>query len=280
MGCKPTPFHRPFGTTDRSVGSVGLPGSGKSTTLTALMLDAHAAAPGFMLAADAGGRIPRQLPDGRPTGLVRYASPRGPAPSVASQIAAMRERFSVDARGIHVLRGTDATPLLALAQDLVSSTATDEDANGDAMAIPVRVLVDEAMLWEEIASERLGDNAKDILVSRRWAHVELFWGTQSPERIHMLAFQMASELRCFRIDSMAALRRMRDGGIPENVLGALPKLRAPPPANQDPAHPRDCLTWIRGATGFVVVNLVDGTIPPAFLPAAPEQPEIALPCTG
>jgi hypothetical protein len=209
---------------DLIVGYVGVAGTGKSTSAThRLMLLGKQC---YTLAHDANASLPDTLPDGTPTGLIRYSSKpvyelEAQEKEEKRQLAELRKNLKRHPHGIHAVSSRDAAPLLRLACEV---SAKSFEAHGGERGTPCCVLVDEIVACDDATPHRLGPTLRDVLARRRHLGIGLLWTAQSPRLCHYQLFALSTELVMFRINDPRDIQHMVKSGVPERYALQLPSL--------------------------------------------------------
>lgn len=192
------------------IGGIGPVGCGKTTLIMRRAVEL-ARTPAYVIAQDANENLPTRLkPDGTPTGLVRHDS-----------IASVRASLRTDGGGIHAISTLDANGVILLAEEV---SAASLKAHGGKRGVPSVVVLDEIVAVRDAKPNYLGDTLSDLLLRRRHHHCALLYTTQSPRRCHYALFDQATELYLFRMRGRRDLSRLEEGGVPDEILSALPNL--------------------------------------------------------
>lgn len=203
----------PVGQWNHAIGVLGVPGCGKSTYAASLALELGAT-PAYLLAHDPTWRIPPTLPDGRTVPLRRHAT-----------IEICRAALAKDATGLHAPTATDGAAILNFACALAAASKGGEIVPLGKEAVPVVVLIDEAVAIEHSGPGRLREELLEVLVGRRHKHVALIYTVQSPRLVDVSLLSMATRLVMFRLIDEKSRDRLRDeAGVPEALLDQLATL--------------------------------------------------------
>jgi hypothetical protein len=198
------------GNWNHCIGAIGPVGCGKTTLLMRRAVEL-ARTPAYVVAQDANANLPATLkPDNTPTGIVRHDS-----------IDSVRLHLRADGRGIHAVSTLDANQVILFAEQLAQASLK---AHGGQRGVPSVVILDEIVAVKDAKPNYLGDVLSDLLLRRRWHHTALLYTTQSPRRCHYALFDQATELYLFRMRGRKDLSRLEEGGVPDEVIAALPTL--------------------------------------------------------
>lgn len=200
----------PKGEFNHAIIVLGVPGCGKSTWATQRALELGRSTPAYVVAHDPGWRLPKILPDGRPTPLHRHES-------VASAQAALRSTPG----GIHAIATADGEEVLRFGQAISKASL---DANGGEQGVPTVVYLDEGVGTGGASAYRLGEGLREHLALRRHLHTGLIITAQDPRLIHYAFLGLATELVIFRLNDQAALNELRRMGVPPEMVDQVAKL--------------------------------------------------------
>lgn len=195
-----------------NVGLVGVPGCGKSTVALYRALEFRRVTPCYILAHDPEHALPRRLPDGRSTELVRHDT-----------TAAAARALAKGQPGVHAVACLDAVEVVELGQRL--GQASLARARGGA-APPVIVLVDEVTNCREMKPRELGETLQAALTLRRHRHCGLIWTTQSPRLVHYHFLSKATELYVFQLRGERDINRLvEEANFPEEQTSKIRNLK-------------------------------------------------------
>lgn len=93
------------------------------------------------------------------------------------------------------------------------------------MAWPVYLDLDEAVMTLGIQPDRLSPAAAELFTQCRHEHIALYWGTQTPNRIHYDVINLSTRMHFFKCPGAQAAKRMRDADIPDDVIRQVQSLR-------------------------------------------------------
>lgn len=230
----------PVGEWNHLIGYYGARGSGKSTAaadhVERLMHDG----PAYAIAHDPGNRVPSSYLDGSPRPVRRHRTRE-------SVLAALR---SDNPGGVHTWGGNklgqrgeplldkygDPMPVsvedvirlgvevaeqskLAAARDagLDIRDATDSRLEG-IRAIPVVVLVDEAVMSHGMQKNYMTPWMRSVLISLRHYHLGIVYCAQAGGAVHYDMMQLATELYIARTRNKHALRAFDKAGVSDEQL--------------------------------------------------------------
>jgi hypothetical protein len=193
-----------------AVGVIGNVGTGKSTWAITRALELQRTIPCYVLAHDAGYRLPARLPDGAPTGITRHET-----------IEAVRAAMKTKPGGVHALATDDAAPVLDLAVEIAAKSM---QSSKHRRCPPVVVLIDEIVLLDDATPYRLGTALKKVLARRRHLHVGIIWTCQSAHLVHYQMMTLSTEMVLFRQRDQRDLTRLNNGGIEAAYTAQLPAL--------------------------------------------------------
>jgi hypothetical protein len=90
---------------------------------------------------------------------------------------------------------------------------------------PVFLDLDEAVLTLGIQPNRLSPEAAELFTQCRHEHIALYWGTQTPNRVHYELINQSTRMHFFRCVGGQAAARMKEATIPEDVIAQVQSLR-------------------------------------------------------
>lgn len=192
---------------------IGPPGTGKTVYMLEMSTELQKKA--YVIAHDPNLDFPETFPEGH-----RWAGK--PIPIIRHEnLSSIRRRLTIDPRGIHTTHG-DPTELVKLAIEI--SQQEQREYHGKVMGIPVYVGIDEIVSWHEAKRNRIGPFLEDFLARRRHYHVGLLYGAQYARMMHYSLLHQANRIHLFRMNEAADLKKLQEGGIPEESIQQIQKL--------------------------------------------------------
>lgn len=194
----------PIRSLDEVIGYIGAPRAGK----TAMAAGELSAFQGFALVHDPSEDFPTRLPDGELLDVYQHSTLRSAA-----------RGFRRRPEAIHAC-SFDVEQVIALAKELVAGTTRGTDA------IPVALLIDESVSWEEAKGGRrqMGPQAADLIARRRRLHISLRYCAQFAGQIRSELLALATRLCVFRLRDTDDISRLRRRGMPDELLAKVPTL--------------------------------------------------------
>lgn len=230
----------PIGEWNHMIGIYAPRGYGKSTEAVKIALRLQKEGPAYVIAHDAGFRVPSRTHDGVSLGVRRHETLRevraalaGPYPDGVHAVGGQRlnertgKRETITAGDVIelALEVADASKLAAArAAGLDDVTSPTDPRLEGVPAIPVVVIIDEAVLAEGASKHRIDPRMSGFLISLRHHHVALVYTAQGGNMIHYEMLNQATEVWLGRATHARALKAYEDAGIPKDVVEDLPTM--------------------------------------------------------
>lgn len=228
----------PLGDWNHLIVIIGPRGYGKSQLAAILAHQLQRQGPAYVIAHDAGFRIPPATHNGVSLQVRRHRSRE-------SVLAALNGR---NPSGIHAWGGQYKTAdggratvqpeqVLELAVDIADASKLraaaahgirTEDPSDPRLhglrAVPVVVIVDEGVMMRSASRNRLDPKLADFIISLRHNHVAMIMTAQGGNMIHYDLIQQATEVYIGKVEHKRGLKALEDGGIAPEILADLPTM--------------------------------------------------------
>lgn len=208
-GSPPPPRGAARGTVNEAHVILGAPGTGKSTLALTIAERLAVELGAYRIASDPARYLPLRYHDGQRTGVRWHET-----------VAAARAAVARDPRGVHAVVGRDVTGVVAFAAELAAESMARW---GERRAPPVVLLLDDAGVTKA-ARREFDDVLLGHLLARRHEHLALLWTVQDPYLVDRQIVSQCTDLWLGRMTDGIAMNRLRQAGVPEDELVAVPRL--------------------------------------------------------
>lgn len=191
-----------------AISVLGVPGTGKSVYAMRVAWHLASKTPAYVVAHDPTGSYTNAKNltyAGRPP-VFRYESTQ-----------ALWSQLSRRGAGIHVLDVSDGNEVISAGVQLAEASGA-RAKNG--RAIPVIVLLDEAVAVAGASPYRLDDELRNLIARRRHigSGVGIIWTSQSPQFAHYALLGLSTQITMFRLTDQKAFDRLERVGVPKEML--------------------------------------------------------------
>jgi hypothetical protein len=196
---------------NRVEGWIGMPESGKTQSMIKTALEWQKKYKCYVVAHDLGWKIPTQLHDGTPTGVVYHRN-----------IDEARASIYKQGGGIHSISSPSGHEPLALARELGQTSLQRSKTKG--WGFPVLFIVDEIVV-SRLADRKIVDDEMRLLISdRRHAHVACLWGVQHVRFVNAALIALSTKVHVTRVTDNFSHKHLVECGLQEDFVSRLPQL--------------------------------------------------------
>ena len=228
----------PIGDFNEMIGIYAPRGYGKSSKALDIAEELQEAGPAYVIAHDPGFRLPPNRPDGSPRPIVRHKTRQSVLTALQTHptgIQAWGGQFEredgtretiTSEQVIELATEVAARSKVAAGQahGLEDVTSPDDFRLAGLPAIPVVVLIDEAVMARGASKNRMSPEMRDFLISLRHLHVGLVYTAQGGGMVHYDMVQLATELYLGKSIHTRAHKAFEDAGVPADVIAKLPTM--------------------------------------------------------